>query len=150
MKKMYFTKEQQEQLSANPYVEKISETTITYTREFRETFMAKYQTGKLPSQILREMDINPRVLGKRRIDSIVYRIKQYELRPEGCEDIRGSNTGRPSTKELSVPEKIKRLEQKIAYLKQENEFLKKNIQLDRQTQWEYKRRHPANIDLSKK
>jgi transposase-like protein len=146
MKKNYFTNEQQEQLRANPYIEKVSDTTITYTKEFRETFMAEYQTGKLPSQILREMDIDPRLLGKRRIDSIVHRSKQYELRPEGCEDTRCSNSGRPAIKDLSDPEKIKRLEQKIAYLKQENEFLKKNIQMDRLARLENKHHHPANID----
>ncbi|WP_211226692.1 HTH domain-containing protein [Sporomusa ovata] len=74
---------------------------------------------------LREMGIDTRLLGKRRINSIVQRIKQYELRPEGCEDKRRSNAGWPATKDLSDLEKIKRLEQRIAYLKQENEFLKK-------------------------
>lgn len=58
---------------------------------------------------MREMEIDPRLLGKRRIDSIVHRSKQYELRPEGCEDTRCSNSGRPATKDLSDPEKIKRL-----------------------------------------
>lgn len=148
--KSHFTNEQQEQLRANPYIEKVSDTTITYTRDFRETFMDQYQNGKLPSQILREMDIDPRLLGKRRVNSIVQRIKQYELRPEGCEDRRRSSLGRPSTKSLSDSEKLRRLEQKIAYLKQENEFLKKNIQLDRQAQWEHKHCHRVNIDLSKK
>jgi len=144
MGKKHFTKEQQEELSANPYIEKISDTTITYTKGFREIFMVEYQSGKSPSQILRNMNIDPRLLGKRRIDSIVQRIKQYELRPEGCKDTRGSNQGRPSTRELSDQDKIKQLEQKISYLKQENNFLKKNMQLDLQVEWEYKRRHPSN------
>lgn len=42
-----------------------------------------------------------------------------------CEDTRQNNSGRPSAKELTDVEKIKRLEQKIEYLKQENEFIKK-------------------------
>lgn len=33
-----FTKEQMEQLRLNPYVEKVSETTITYTTAFKERF----------------------------------------------------------------------------------------------------------------
>ena len=96
------------------------------------------------------MGIDSRILGKRRKDSLVASMRKYELRPEGCEDIRKSNSGRPSTKDLSSDEKIKRLEQKIAYLNQENEFLKKNIQMDREANWEYKRRHPSNINSSKK
>jgi transposase len=96
------------------------------------------------------MGIDPRILGRRRRESIVARMKLYELRPEGCEDTRKNNTGRPSTKDLTDAEKIKRLNQKISYLNQENEFLKKNIQMDRQASWEYKQRHASNTHLSKK
>lgn len=90
--------------------------TITYTREFKERFQEEYHMGKPPSQILMDLGIDPRIIGKRRQDSIVHRIKMYELRPEGCDDTRKNNTGRPSTKELSDTEKVKYLEQKIAYL----------------------------------
>ena len=96
------------------------------------------------------MGIDCRTLGDRRKSNLVQSMKKYELRPEGCEDTRKGNSGRPSTKELSSDEKINRLEQKIAYLSQENEFLKKNIQMDRQETWEYKRLHPSNINSSKK
>lgn len=72
------------------------------------------------------------------------------LRLEGCEDTRKNNFGRPSTKKLTDTEKIKKLEQKIAYLSQENEFFKKNIQMDKQANWEYNRSHPLNTNSSKK
>ena len=150
MGKNHFTEEQQRNLSENPYIRKVSATTITYTKEFKERFEEEYRAGKLPSQILIDMEIDPRVLGKRRKDSLVQRIKLYESRPEGCEDARKNSSGRPSTRELTDAEKIKRLEQKVAYLKQENEFIKKNIQMDREANWEYKRKHPSNTDLSKK
>lgn len=146
----YFTEEQLKELAKNPYIKKVSEKAITYTQEFKERFAREYNSGKTPSKILDDMGINSRILGKRRKNSLVQSMKKYELRPEGCEDTRTSNSGRPSTKDLSSDEKIKRLEQKIAYLKQENEFLKKNIQIDRQANWEYKRYHPSNISLSKK
>jgi len=141
MGKNHFTEEQVYELRKNPYIEKVSSKTITYTKEFKERFESEYRAGKLPSQILADMGINHKFLGHRRKNSLVQRIKMYELRPEGFEDTRKNNSGRPSTKELSDTEKIKRLDQKIEYLKQENEFLKKNIQLDRETNWEYKRKH---------
>lgn len=150
MERIYFTEEQQSELRKNVYIEKVSAKSITYTKEFREKFEEEYRAGKLPSQILAGMGIDHRILGKRRKNSIVARMKLYELRPEGYEDTRKNNSGRPSTKELTDSEKIKRLEQKIAYLNQENEFLKKNIQLDRQANWEYKRYRPSNINSSKK
>lgn len=149
MGKNYFTKEQQEQLRVNPYIKNISEKAITYTKEFRENFSMEYQSGKLPSCILREMGIDPQVIGVKRKDSIVQRSKQYELRNEGFEDARAKKVGRPTTKNLTDVEKLKQLEQKVQYLKQENEFLKKNIQLDRQTMWEYKRHQVKDTSSSK-
>jgi hypothetical protein len=150
MGKNHFTEEQQNELCRNPYVQKISATSITYTTEFKERFEVEYRAGKLPSQILIDMGINPHVLGKARRNSLVQRIKMYESRPEGFDDTRKSNSGRPSTKELTDAEKIKRLEQKIEYLKQENEFIKKNMQMEREANWEYKRKHPSNSNSSKK
>ena len=150
MGRNYFTEEQQNELRENPYIQKVSAKSITYTKDFKEKFVEEYRAGKLPSQILTDMGIDYRLLGKRRRDSLVARMKQYGLRLEGCEDTRKNNSGRPSTKDLTDAEKIKRLEQKLAYLNQENEFLKKNIQMDRQASWAYKRKHPPNTDSSKK
>lgn len=150
MGRIYFTEEQQRELEKNPYLQNVSSKSIIYTKEFKEKFEEEYCAGKLPSQILADMGIDHRILGKRRKGSLVTRMKLYELRPEGCEDTRKNSTGRPPTKDLTDAEKIKRLEQKITYLNQENEFLKKNIQMDRQANWEYKRNHPSNTNSSKK
>lgn len=150
MGRIYFTEDQQRELEKNPYIQNVSPKSITYTKEFKEKFEEDYRAGKLPSQILADMGIDHRILGKRRKGGLVTRMKLYELRPEGCDDTRKNNSGRPSTKQLTNAEKIERLEQKIAYLNQENEFLKKNIQMDRRSNWEYKRNHPSNTNSSKK
>jgi hypothetical protein len=150
MGKNYFTEDQQIKLRENPYIQNVSAKSITYSKEFKEKFEEEYRMGKLPSEILFSMGIDHRILGKRRKDSLVSRIKLYEQRPQGCDDTRKNNSGRPSTKDFTDAEMIKRLEQKIAYLNQENEFLKKNIQMDRQVYWEYKQRHPSNTNSSKK
>jgi len=52
MGKNRFTKEQQDELRKNPYIIKVSDTTITYTKEFKERFEQEYRSGKSPSQIL--------------------------------------------------------------------------------------------------
>lgn len=62
--------------------------TITYTKEFKEKFHEEYRVEKLPSQILSDMGIDHHILGKRRKDGLVAKMKIYELRPEGFEDIR--------------------------------------------------------------
>ncbi|MGH4121820.1 MAG: HTH domain-containing protein, partial [Clostridium sp.] len=38
MGKTYFTEEQQSNLRKNPYVQKVSAKSITYTKEFKEKF----------------------------------------------------------------------------------------------------------------
>lgn len=149
MGKNYFTEEQQKILRENPYIKRVSEKAITYTKEFKERFSEEYFSGKLPSQILIDMGIDYHLLGQCRTDSIAKRMKAYNLRAEGCKDTRKGGSGRPLTKNLTPEEKIKRLEQKVAYLNQENEFLKKNIQMNKQAGWEYKRLHPSNTNSSK-
>ncbi len=113
MGRTYFTEEQQSELQKNPYIQNVSLKSITYTKEFKEKFKEEYRAGKPPSQILTDMGIDHRILGKKRKSGLVSRMKLYELRPEGCEDTRKNNTGRPSTKSLTDSEKIERLEQKM-------------------------------------
>lgn len=132
MGRNYFTDEQVQQLNMNPYVKKASNKAITYTDDFKITFTQKYLEGNLPSVILREMGFNPHILGKRRIDRFVVNIHKYKVRGDDFSDQRGVNSGRPSLKEeLTDKERIARLEHKIKYLKQENEFLKKIEFLDK-------------------
>lgn len=95
MGKNYFTDNQQENLLKNPYIKTVSEKSITYTKEFKEIFAEEYISGKNPSQILIEMRIDPHILGYRRINGIVNRIKKYQLRPEKFEDMRKTKSGRP-------------------------------------------------------
>ena len=140
MEQKRFTADEQIELRANPNVERVSETTITYTTEFRERFALEYATGKPPSVILRECGFDPVMLGKDRRDSIVKRTKKYSQRSGGFSDTRKENAGRPRTKDLTDAEKIQRLEHQVRYLKQENEFLKKIRYLDRQAEWKWKRK----------
>ena len=141
MEQKRFTPDEQREIRANPYVARVSETTITYTKEFKERFALGYAAGKPPSIILRECGFDHTVLGRRRIDGLVRRTKTCSQRPEGFNDTRKENSGRQKIeKELTDAERIRRLEHQVRYLKQENEFLKKIRFLDRQAEWECKRK----------
>lgn len=141
MVKNYFTDEQVQQLNMNPYVKKASNKAITYTDDFKITFTKKYLEGNPPSVILREMGFNPHILGKKRIDRFVGNIYKYKARGDDFSDQRGVNSGRPSLKEeLTDKERIARLEHKIKYLKQENEFLKKIEFLDKKAELKTQRK----------
>jgi hypothetical protein len=135
MGKNYFTPEQVEQLKKNKYVKHVSEKAITYTEEFKEVLMMEYNSGKLPSQILTEMGFNYKVLGERRIATIVYNTKKQALRPEGFKDTRSTESGRPRTRDLTQEELIARQKQEIEVLKAKVEFLSLLRRAEREAAW---------------
>lgn len=137
MGKNYFTPEQVEQLKKNKYVKHVSEKSITYTEEFKETFMLEYKTGKTRSQILIEMGFDPKILGTSRIRNISYITRKQAKRPEGFKDTRADNPniGRPSTKNLTKEELIERQKQEIEVLKAKVEFLSLLRRAKREAAW---------------
>lgn len=137
MGKKYFTPEQVEDLRQNKYVKKVSEKSITYTEEFKEIFILEYNFGKLPSHILIEMGFDPKILGQKRVDTIVQRTKQQSLRPEGFKDTRTNNpnSGRPISRNLSQEEIIAKQQTEIELLKAKVEFLSDLKRLEREAMW---------------
>lgn len=148
----HFTEEQQEELRKNSYIKKVSDKSITYTTEFRELFASEYHAGKIPSQILTQCGIDPRVLGRCRKSALVAMVKKCESRLDGFEDTRKGYSGRSIKKDLTDAERISRLEHQIKYLKQENEFLKKIEFLDKKAEWKekWKQLRKKNSNSSKK
>lgn len=66
----------------------VSEKAITYTMEFKSLFLEEYNSGKLPTQIFIDMNINPYIVSRRRINSTTQRIKAIWI------DIRGISISR--------------------------------------------------------
>jgi len=139
----YFNEEEIAALSVNPYVKKVSRTTITYTQEFRELFVAEYEKGKMPSQILRENGFDPKVFGKERIHSMSRNFRNMAKREAGMADTRKGASGRKRAqdRETTPEDEISRLKHRIKYLEQENEFLKKIEFLDRQAEYKARRKY---------
>lgn len=138
MSKNYFTPEQVEELRKNKYVKHVSEKAITYTEEFKEFFIIEYKNGKLPSQILLEMGLNPKILGRKRLDGIVATIKRQSVSPTGFKDTRADSSGRPLTRELSQEELIERQKQEIELLKAKVEYLSLLRRAEREADWKAK------------
>ena len=137
MGKNYFTPEQVEQLRQNKYVKKVSEKAITYTDEFKELFILEYNNGKPLSQIIIDMGLDPKILGRQRIKNISNRFRKQALRPEGLKDTRADNPnmGRPSTRELTQEEIIAKQKAEIELLKAKVEFLSDLKRLEREAMW---------------
>ncbi|WP_430982160.1 IS3 family transposase [Lysinibacillus sphaericus] len=127
MTKRLFTKKEQEQLKCNPNVQAISDKAITYTEEFKRHFIAENEKGKLPRTIFEEAGLDVELIGLKRISSAGkrWRAAYRTTGVEGLQDTRKSNSGRPIERELSLEEKIARLEAKNQLLQAENELLKK-------------------------
>ena len=140
MSKKLFTLEEMEILRKNPYVKKVSEKGITYTEELKEYFIEKYSQGKGPTEILRSVGFDTKILGISRVRSLKKRIKRMLKRPEGVKDLRKERSGRPATKGMTPEEEIQRLKQKIKYLEQENTFLKKIEFIDKKAELKQKRK----------
>ena len=121
----YFSDEQVKELEKNPYVKKVSAKSITYSEEFKELFWIDLQEGMMPGNIFRKYGFDPHMLGPRRTETFTHRVRKEAAREERFKDTRNTNSGRPSTKNLTVEEQLERLEQKYKNLQQENDFLKR-------------------------
>ena len=121
----YFTDEQLRLLEENPYVVKASKKSITYSEEFKELYWIDYQNGMQPIEIFKKYGFDPYALGSRRRDNFTNRLKKQAAREDDFKDTRSKNSGRPSTKELSLEVQLERLKHKNEVLQQENDFLKR-------------------------
>ena len=80
----------------------------------------------MPSEILRRLDIDPKILGNARIRGLTQNLKkEYARRGKFKDVIREKPVA--GTAELTGGEELERLRAEIEYLKQEREFLKKII-----------------------
>lgn len=132
MSRKQFTEEEQQLLRQNPYIFSVTKTKITLTKEFKEIFINACKDGKVPRKILEEHGFDLNILGKRRIWSISYHIKDeyrkyggfhngYRLR---ATSIVGSDENL-NAKITNEAAELRQLRHEVDYLKQEMEFLKK-------------------------
>jgi transposase len=136
MSKNLFTEYQIKELEKNPNVLRVSERAISYNSDFKVKAVMEYKSGKIPSQIFIENGFNLQVIGKNQPKRCLQRWREtYEKSGElGLQSERRgkASSGRPSSKELSVEEKLKKAEARIKFLEVENDFLKKLEELERQ------------------
>lgn len=133
MSKKLFTEQEVKLLSKNKYVKNVTNKGITYTDEFKHLFIVENENGKFPRQIFEDAGFDINILGRARIKSAGSRWRtSYNYGgANGLQDTRKYNTGRPTTKNLSIDEKYARLEAQNKLLKAENELLKKLDMIER-------------------
>ena len=130
MNKKLFNQEQINMLLQNPNVEKCSEKSITYSKDFKVTAIQQWEAGVSPQEIFRQAGFNVSVIG---LDKPKQCLKRWRrtFREKGVNSLKtetrgkSKNGGRKKTKWENDKEKIKYLEAEVAYLKAENDFLVK-------------------------
>lgn len=136
MSKNIYNEFQIKELEKNPNVQSASERSISYRADFKLKAIMDYKSGKLPSQIFIEQGFDLDMIGKEQPKRCLKRWRDtYEkFGEEGfLTERRGKGSaGRPSSKDLSVEEKLRKAEAKIKFLEAENDFLKKLEELERQ------------------
>ena len=131
MSKVLFTDIQVKKLSKNKWIKKISNKAITYTDEFKAKLVKETENyHKFPQDIFKECNIDPDIVGMKRVEQSAYRWRKQYKETGILEDTRKYITGRAKTNESSDTEKLKRAEAKIKLLEAENELLKKNEMIE--------------------
>ena len=119
--KKIFTDEEIEILLQNPYVLKVTRHTINYTVEFKRYVYYELLKGRKTSEILRELGIDPRMLGIGRVNMLKMNLFKEAGSPKGLHDMRETKAY------VELAAKIRQLEAELAYKNQEIEFLKKIV-----------------------
>ena len=132
MSKLLFTPEQRSQLLENPYTLSVTAKQIAFTKEFKERFWHCRSLGMSTYQIIKECGYNPEWLGPRRISMLRERIKREAASERG---FRNSGSGSENKNRYHKSKKdynlldptieVQLLREKVEYLEQQMEFLKK-------------------------
>lgn len=134
MSKKTFSEEEQQLLKQNVYVLEVSDMSITYTDDFKIHFVAEYKKGLSSRIVFEEAGFDTELIGESRIRNASLRWrKAYEKNDVmGLRDTRKGNSGRPTSKELTKDDIIKKQQAEIEYLKAELELIKKLELAERQ------------------
>lgn len=131
-------------LRDSPYVETILKDNIIFTSEFKKKLYEELVNGKSIRTTLSEHNIDPRILGDRRIWDLASRLRANADREEGFNDLRSNNYRKPAKEspEQKLTAQVQQLQHELAYTRQEVEFLKKLYEADSEVRksWESKRR----------
>ena len=123
-------KKEVEILRNNPNVKRVTAYTVCFTEEFRKKVYEEKLSGKPVAEILRKNGIDPDILGESRISGLSSTLNKMAKRTEGFSDLRSDNYRRPPKNgDESLEQRIKLLENELAYTRQEVEFLKKISQV---------------------
>ena len=123
-----FTEQEMLVLRNSKYVLDVSPSIVHFSAEFKKIFWEELSKGKLPRDIVKNLGIDPNILGDTRINGLKTMIGNEVKKGNGFRDLNTYAQGFNGY--LSAENRIKYLEMQLAYKNQEIEFLKKIVSLD--------------------
>ena len=128
-----FTQKEITLLKKNPYTLNVSESTLRFTKEFKEEFWRRYQAGERTKDIISALGYNLDILGDARVVGIYQHIKKEAYSEVGFHD--SYQRPDPKTKKadfssLSSEQALTRMQHELLYMRQELDFIKKIIKTD--------------------
>jgi len=127
MARRNFTEDEMNHLQKSSYVLEVSPTTIHFSATFKKKFWDALLEGKKPKEIVSELGLDPDILGDNRITGLKTMLRNEVKAGKGFRDLNTYNQG--LNQFMSAENKVKYLEQQLAYKDQEIEFLKKIVSL---------------------
>jgi len=131
-----FTPEQIKILAANPFTYKVNAMRITYTLEFKNLFMSRYEAGyETMIEIFESLGYDVDILGQNRIYTFASRLaKQIEsgdIPTEIPPTVKQEKPVNIDYNTMPAQQSISAMQREIAYLRQQLEFVKKITELDK-------------------
>lgn len=126
MEKNILSKEFVKELKEHKYVENATEWTVNFTEEFKQLAYDEYHRGKSTKEIFEEAGFDIEKLGRKRLENFRRSVMNGADREGGFADKRKDKGKQaPQSTEAQMAKRIRQLEHQVAYLEQENDFLKK-------------------------
>lgn len=122
-----FTEYEINLLKANPYVLQADRNFVHFSAKFKELFWKALQKGNQPRDILKKLGIDPEILGPNRVGGLKTMVRNEVKAGKGFRDL--ATYGTYLVEYVDKEEKIKFLEQQLAFKNQEIAFLKKIVSL---------------------
>ena len=136
MKRYRFPKEYVEELNKHPCVDKATEWTISFTPEFKQRAYDEYSRGKSMREIFTDEGFSVEQLGVKRLENFRNKlIRKAETDISFVDKRKSKELQSPPSTEAQMMKRIRELEHRNAYLEQENEFLKKIQELEKEYDW---------------
>lgn len=127
-----FTSEEMSILRKNKYVLDVSPSIVHFSAEFKQEFWDALMQGKLPRDIVKNLGVDPEILGESRLSGLKTMIRNEVKKGNGFRDL---NTYlQAGNGYMSAENRIKYLEMQLAYKNQEIDFLKKIVALNPEVQ----------------